>query len=108
MPGSDGSGVIRLPAFLYLSYERQRRAIWLSYDVTGTSCLLGLLRKPLWPRLLLMPHIRKSRFANCSMPFSPLSAMCSMPLSATGCDGLQRKPRTFAAAALGHTNAIDE
>jgi hypothetical protein len=66
---------------------------------------VGFLRKPPWPRSLLMPHIRKSGFGKCSIPFSPLSAKRSMLLSVTGCDGLQPKPRTFAP---GHTNAIDE
>jgi hypothetical protein len=37
MPGSDESSAFRLLAFLYFSYETQRRAIWLSYGVVGTS-----------------------------------------------------------------------
>jgi hypothetical protein len=31
MPGAHEGGTFRLPAFLYFSYETQRRAIWLSY-----------------------------------------------------------------------------
>jgi len=40
MTRAHESGAIWLPAFLYFSYETQRRAIWLSYGVAGTSCLL--------------------------------------------------------------------
>ncbi len=38
---------------------------------------------------------RKLLAENSFKPFSPLSAKRSMPLSATGCGGLQRRPDTF-------------
>jgi hypothetical protein len=41
MPGSDESIAFRLLAVLFFSYETQRRAIWLSYGVVGTSYLLN-------------------------------------------------------------------
>ncbi len=40
-------------------------------------------------------------------PFSALSAKCSTPLSATGCDGPQRKPAR-SSGRPGHANAIDQ
>jgi len=63
--------------------------------------------KPRWPRSLTMPRIRKSTFGNSSRLFSSLFAKCSMPLSVTGCDGLQRRPGTFVRGSSWHVIFVD-
>jgi hypothetical protein len=55
-----------------------------------------------------MPRIRKSTFANSSRLFSSLFAKCSMPLSVTGCDGLQRRPGTFVRGSSWHVIVVDK
>jgi hypothetical protein len=42
------------------------------------------------------------------MPLSSLFAKCSMPLSVTGCDGLQRRPGTFVRGSSWHVIVVDK